>query len=89
MPQSCSTIKNYFISFHLKVLSKIDKSFFHDEGISLGYLKYKKEKILYLKHKGCDYIKEEMVDALCTGNFVNREKVEKQILQLANLENLI
>ena len=78
-----------FIDYHLKILERLPKSFYHDEGISLGYLKYKNENILLLKHKGCNYIKEELVDALCNGGFVNRELIEKQILQLTNIENIL
>jgi hypothetical protein len=78
-----------FINYNLTVLNRINKSFFHDEGIILGYLKYKEEKILYLKHKGCNLINEEMVDALCTSNLVDRGKVEKEILMITNLEKLL
>jgi hypothetical protein len=44
---------------------------------------------LYLKHYGCNYIEKEMVDALCTSNLVDRGSVEKEILRLTNLENII
>jgi len=78
-----------FINYNLTILNRINKSFFHDEGIILGYLKYKEEKIIYLKHKGCNLINEEMVDALCTSNLVDRGKVEREILILTNLEKLL
>lgn len=75
-----------FIKYNLYILSRIPKSFFHDEGIILGYLKYNEEKILYLLHYGCNFIKEELADALCNSNLVNRGSIEKQILKLTNLE---
>jgi len=78
-----------FINYNLIILNKIDKSFYHDEGIILGYIKYTENTILYLKHYGCNYIKEELVDALCNSNLVNRGKIEKDILQITNLESLI
>ena len=78
-----------FISYNLKILERIPKSFYHDEGIILGYLKYNEEIILYLKHYGCNFIEKEMVDALCNSNLVDRGSVEKEILRLTNLENII
>jgi len=78
-----------FIDYNLKILERIPKSFYHDEGIILGYLKYKEENILYLNHKGCNYIEDEMVDALCKSNLVDRGKIEKEILQVINLEKII
>ena len=80
---------NDFIMYNINILNRIDKSFYHDEGIILGYLKYKEEKIIYLKHKGCNFIEEEMVDALCHAGYVNRGKLEKEILQITNLEQLL
>ena len=70
-------------------MNKVPKSFFHDEGIILGYLKYNKENILYLKHMGCNIIEEELVDALCNSNLVNRQQVEREILKITNLEKLL
>jgi hypothetical protein len=86
----CIKVENIkkFIDYNNIILDKIPKSMFHDEGIIIGYLKYNKETILYLKHKGCDIIKEELIDALCTSNLVNRGQIEKEILKLTNLEKL-
>lgn len=86
----CIKIENIkkFVDYNNIILNKIPKSIFHDEGIIIGYLKYNKETILYLKHKGCNVIKEELVDALCTSNLVNRGQIEKEILQITNLEKL-
>lgn len=78
-----------FIDYNIKILNRIPKSVYHDEGIILGYLKYKEEIILYLKHKGCNIIDEELTDALCTSNLVNRGNIEKEILQITNLEMLV
>jgi hypothetical protein len=81
-----------FIDYNLKILKIIPKSFYHDEGIILGYLKYNKENILYLNHKGCNYVeyKYELVDALCQRpDLVNREEVEIEILKITNLEKLL
>ena len=77
-----------FINYNLMILNRIPKSFFHDEGIILGYLKYKEETILYLKHFGCNFIENELIDALCSSNLVDRGRVEKEILQITNLENI-
>ena len=78
-----------FINYNLYILNRIPKSFFHDEGIIIGYLKYKEETILYLKHVGCNFIDSELSDALCNSNLVNRNLVEKEILQITNLEKII
>lgn len=78
-----------FINYNLKIMERIPKSIYHDEGIILGYLKYKSEMIMYLKHKGCEIIEEELVDALCTGNLVNRGNIEKEIFQITNLEKIL
>jgi len=80
---------NNFIEYNLKILDRLPKSFYHDEGIILGYLKYKEETIIYLNHKGCNYIDDEMVDALCKINSINRGNIEKEILQITNLEKLL
>jgi hypothetical protein len=80
---------NEFIMYNINILNRIDKSFYHDEGIILGYLKYKEENIIYLKHRGCNFIEKEMVDALCHAGYVNRSKLEKEILQITNLEHLL
>ena len=77
-----------FINYNILILDKLPKSFYHDEGIILGYLKSKEETILYLKHYGCNYIVDEMVDALCKSNIINRGVIEKEILQITNLENI-
>lgn len=78
-----------FISYNLQIMERIPKSIFHDEGILLGYLKYKCETILYLRHKGCEIIEKELVDALCMINLVNRGNIEKEIFQITNLEKII
>ena len=78
-----------FINYNILILGRIPKSFYHDEGIILGYLKYMEETIIYLKHYGCNLIEEELVDALCNSNLVDRGKIEKDILMLTNLEKII
>jgi hypothetical protein len=78
-----------FINYNFKIMERLPKSIYHDEGIILGYLKYKGETIMYLKHKGCELIKKEMVDALCNSNLVNRENIEREIYNITNLENLL
>jgi hypothetical protein len=87
----CIKVQNLenFIKYNHIIMERIPKSFFHDEGIILGYLKYNEEKIIYLKHYGCNFIETELVDALCTSNLVNRGKIEKDILLLTNLEKII
>ena len=78
-----------FISYNFKIMDRIPKSIYHDEGIIIGYLKYKCETIMYLKHKGCEIIENELVDALCKSNLVNRGNIEKEICQITNLEKII
>jgi len=78
-----------FIDYNFKILKRLPKSFYHDEGIILGYLKYKEETIVYLNHKGCNHIDNEMVDALCNAGLVNRNNIEKEILQVTNLEKIL
>ena len=87
----CIKVQNLenFIKYNKIMMERIPKSFFHDEGIILGYLKYNEEKIIYLKHYGCNFIETELVDALCTSNLVDRGRVEKEILLLTNLEKII
>ena len=78
-----------FIDYNMIILSKVQNAFLHDEGIILGYLKGREENILYIKHKGCNFIDNEMVDALCKSNLCDRVVVEKDILNITYLENLI
>lgn len=87
----CLKIKNKkeFIDYHLYLLDNYKKSFFHDEGITLGYLKKKELPIIYLKHLGCYEYKKESVDALCLSGSCDRSQVEKDILYITNNENLI
>ena len=73
----------------MTILAKIENSFFHDEGIILGYLKYNEKVILYIKHRGCNIIKDELVNALCTSNLCDRGLVERQILNITNNEKLL
>jgi hypothetical protein len=84
----CIKIENIkkFINYNYFILNKIPKAIYHDEGIILGYLKYNKENILYLKHMGCNIVEEELVDALCKSNLVDRGQIEKEILKITNLE---
>ena len=81
--------KKEFIDYNIKIMKRIDKSFFHDEGIILGYLKKKEESIIYLKHLGCEFYKEETVDALCKSGLCDRSIIEKQILYYTNYESLL
>ena len=81
--------KQEFIDYNLKIINLIDKSFYHDEGIILGYIKYKEESIIYLKHVGCIYYKNESVDALCKSGLCNRSLIEKDILYRTNYELLL
>ena len=87
----CLKIKNKreFIDYHYYILENYKKSFFHDEGITLGYLKKKELPIIYLKHLGCYEYKKESVDALCLSGSCDRSKVEKDILSITNNEDLI
>jgi hypothetical protein len=78
-----------FIQYNFDILKRLEKSIFHDEGIILGYLKKKEELIIYVNHRGCNFIDEEMIDALCKSNLVDRGKIEKEILQVTNFERIL
>ena len=78
-----------FIQYNFDILKRLEKSIFHDEGIILGYLKKREELIMYVNHRGCNFIDEEMVDALCKSNLVDRGKIEKEILQVTNFEKIL
>lgn len=81
--------KKEFIDYNLKILKIINKSFFHDEGILLGYLKKKEKSIIYLKHVGCEEYDKETVDALCKSGLCNRELIEKEILYITNYQSVL
>ena len=78
-----------FIKYNFDILNRIEKSIYHDEGIILGYLKKQEELIIYINHKGCNIIENELVDALFTSSLVDRGHVEKEILQITNMENIL
>jgi len=78
-----------FIDYHIYILSKIDDSFYHDEGISLNYMKFRNETLVYLIHYGCNFIKNELSDALCSSNLCDRSKVENDIYHLTLGMNLL
>lgn len=80
--------KKKFIDYNLKIMELVKKSFYHDEGIMLGYLKKNQEYIIYLKHKGCELYDKEPVDALCKSGLCNRQLVEKEILYITNYQLL-
>ena len=81
--------KKEFIQYNLKILELIDKSFYHDEGILLGYIKKKEKIIIYLKHIGCEEYDKETVDALCKSGLCNRSIIEKDILYITNYQSLL
>ena len=81
--------KKEFINYNLKILEKVNNSFFHDEGIILGYLKKKEKTILYLKHYGCYEYDNESVDALCKSGLCDRTLTEKEILYTTNYQSLL
>ena len=86
----CIKVSNIekFIDYNIKIMEKLPLSIYHDEGIILGYLKYNKELLLYLRHRGCDIIKDELVDALCKSDLVDRKRIEKEILHVSNMLTL-
>jgi hypothetical protein len=79
---SSSEFIRSFLEYHLAILQDIEKSFYHDEGISLNYMKFKNETVVYLHHYGCNFIQNEMSDALCTSNLCDRRKVEHDIYNM-------
>ena len=81
--------KKEFINYNLEILEKVSKSFFHDEGIMLGYLKKKEKTIIYLKHYGCYEYENESVDALCKSGLCDRTLTEKEILYVTNYQSLL
>ena len=78
-----------FIKYNLKVMSLIKDSIYHDEGIILGYLKYLRKNILFIKHVGCLDFKGESPDALCESKLCDRKRIEKEILYITNLQKLL
>ena len=78
-----------FLKYHFEILEKVPKSFFHDEGITLNYLKAREESIIYVKHKGCNFMEKEQVHALCKSGLCNRGKVENQIFILTHMNKLL
>ncbi len=78
-----------FIKYHFDIFEKVPKSFFHDEGITLNYLKAREESIIYVKHKGCNYLEKEQVHALCKSGLCNRGKVENQIFFVTQMNSLL
>lgn len=81
--------KKEFINYNLEIQNKIEKSFFHDEGIILGYLKKKEKSIIYLKHYGCVEYDKESIDALCKSGLCNRSIIEKEILYITNYQSIL
>ena len=81
--------KKEFINYNLKILEKVNNSFFHDEGIILGYLKKKEKTILYLKYYGCYEYDKESIDALCKSGLCDRTLTEKEILYTTNYQSLL
>ena len=80
---------SHLYTAHFAFTNGENKSFYHDEGIILGYLKKKQETIIYLKHVGCEQYKEEPVDALCKSGLCNRSLIEKEILYITNYQSLL
>ena len=70
---------NDFLNYNLNIIENVENAIFHDEGISLTYLKKRKESILFLKHKGCFNIALEP-DALWKEKSFNRKKIENDII---------
>jgi hypothetical protein len=68
-----------FIDYHLSILNTVENAFYHDEGISLNYMKFHHETLVYLHHYGCNIIQNELSDALCVSNLCDRSKVEHDI----------
>ena len=73
----------------LKILNIVKTSIYHDEGIILSYLKTLKKNIVFIKHLGCKEYKEESPDALCLSNLCNRNKLEKELLYVTQIQNLL
>lgn len=81
--------KEKFIRYHYDIFSRYKKSFFHDEGISMNYIKNNELPIVYLKQVGCLHYDKESVDALCLSGTCNRSNVEKDIYYITQNENLL
>jgi hypothetical protein len=77
-----------FLDYHFQIIENVKNAKFHDEGISLGYIKFKEEPILYLKHKGCSTIFLEP-DALWKETKYNRKKIENDILKYTQENHLL
>lgn len=77
------------INYTMNVINNVENSFFHDEGILLNFFRFKKIRVFYITFKFVNYIKEEMINSLVNGNFVNRQKIENNILEYTNKTNIL
>ena len=77
-----------FLDYHFQIIENVKNAQFHDEGISLSYIKNKEEPILFLKHKGCFTIFQEP-DALWKETQYNRRIIQNDILKYTQENNLL
>jgi len=77
-----------FLDYHLQIIENVKNAQFHDEGISLSYIKNKEEAILFLKHKGCFTIFQEP-DALWKETQYNRHIIQNDILKYTQENHLL
>lgn len=77
-----------FLNYHLQIIENVKNAKFHDEGISLCYIKCKEESILFLKHKGCFNVFQEP-DALWKETQYNRNIIQNDILKYTQENHLL
>ena len=71
---------NNLVTYTLRVLEQHLDSFYHDEGILMNYFQCFDVKVFYINFKMIEFVKEEMVDALCESTSNLRKGVEHAIL---------
>ena len=77
------------VDYHMTILNRVPKSFWHDEGITHAYLAVKGEEVLILKHRGCCRIGSEPPDALCRTTKFSRGAIEEEIVSVTLKEGLL
>ena len=77
-----------FLDYHFQIIENVKNAKFHDEGISLSYIKNKEESILFLKHKGCFNVFQEP-DALWKETQYNRHIIQNDILKYTQENHLL
>jgi len=77
------------IEYTLHIIKHVDKAFYHDEGILLNFIRFLNISLFYIDYKFVNVVKEEMVNSLVNGNYIDRKEMEEKIMQYTNKNNLL